>query len=270
MKLSLEQIYDLKVFWFSRWLAMCYADTYVEEMDGELVPSSGKDAMSVLNMEDGMWYATQYAHFENQVFPIWLKSAEDRNELSKTLGLIKLAFSNYKEEEENKERDSEYLMKKINKKEQEEMEHRMWKPINEFVEENSFLSNFWSVPVDVFGHTFPTSEHAYMSQKNIQDLEWLEKCKDPKITAAKIKNLSREIQLREDWDSVKIDVMYQVLEAKFQNLEMKEKLLNTGKAFLMEGNTWNDLFWGVDLKTRKGKNMLGKLLMQIRENLQEK
>jgi hypothetical protein len=53
------------------------------------------------------------------------------------------------------------------------------------------------------------------------------------------------------------------------NDEMLNRLLNTGDEELVEGNTWNDTFWGCTRKTDgawKGNNMLGKLLMEIREN----
>jgi predicted NAD-dependent protein-ADP-ribosyltransferase YbiA (DUF1768 family) len=46
-----------------------------------------------------------------------------------------------------------------------------------------------------------------------------------------------------------------------------EKLLSTGDIVLEEGNTWGDEYWGINLKTGKGKNNLGKLIMQIREEI---
>ena len=61
--------------------------------------------------------------------------------------------------------------------------------------------------------------------------------------------------------------MEEALRAKFNIPEFKEKLLATGEMHLEEGNNWNDTFWGVDLKTGKGENHLGKLLMKIRKEL---
>lgn len=55
-----------------------------------------------------------------------------------------------------------------------------------------------------------------------------------------------------------------------QNPDLKEKLLATGDANLIEGTTWKDKIWGVDLATMKGKNRLGKILMEVRETLKEK
>ena len=59
--------------------------------------------------------------------------------------------------------------------------------------------------------------------------------------------------------------MLTLLFCKFhQNPDLLEKLLNTGTQELVEGNRWNDKFWGVCLKTNKCKNALGKALMKVR------
>ena len=59
--------------------------------------------------------------------------------------------------------------------------------------------------------------------------------------------------------------MSQLLMEKFANPKLREKLLATGDEELIEGNDWGDLHFGIDSKTRKGENVLGKLLMEIRE-----
>ena len=72
--------------------------------------------------------------------------------------------------------------------------------------------------------------------------------------------------LRNDWEKVKDEIMYNICLCKFtQNEELKQKLLNTGNAELIEGYTWNDTYWGIC--RGRGKNHLGKILMQIREEL---
>ena len=82
------------------------------------------------------------------------------------------------------------------------------------------------------------------------------------------KRLGRQVELRSDWETVKYDVMYQVCMAKFQqNPELLRKLVRTGDAELIEGNTWGDRVWGVDLYRGVGENHLGKILMKIREEL---
>ena len=54
---------------------------------------------------------------------------------------------------------------------------------------------------------------------------------------------------------------------KFNQEPYKSKLLNTENEFIQEGNMWNDKFWGVCLKTGKGENNLGRMIMDIRTKL---
>ena len=68
-------------------------------------------------------------------------------------------------------------------------------------------------------------------------------------------------------ESVRTQVMYELVKQKFQNPVYKEKLLSTGSCTLVEGNTHKDTFWGV--YNGSGKNMLGKILMRVRNELQE-
>jgi predicted NAD-dependent protein-ADP-ribosyltransferase YbiA (DUF1768 family) len=64
--------------------------------------------------------------------------------------------------------------------------------------------------------------------------------------------------------------MKEIVFLKFRNHSYLESLLlKTGDLELIEGNTWNDKFWGVDLKTGKGENNLGKILMEVRTQLRE-
>jgi len=52
-----------------------------------------------------------------------------------------------------------------------------------------------------------------------------------------------------------------------QNSDLAARLLGTGQMPLVEGNNWGDMFWGVDVKSGKGENHLGRILMKIREEL---
>ena len=84
-------------------------------------------------------------------------------------------------------------------------------------------------------------------------------------TPGQAKRLGRKCLLRKDWEEAKDHAMLSVLRAKFANPELKEKLIATGDVELVEGNHWNDTYWGVC--NGIGKNMLGKLLMQVREEI---
>lgn len=82
--------------------------------------------------------------------------------------------------------------------------------------------------------------------------------------AAVAKRLGKTVTMRDDWDEIKVDIMREIVQAKFdQHEHLREMLLATEDAILEEGNHWGDTFWGVC--RGKGLNMLGKILMDLRE-----
>lgn len=122
--------------------------------------------------------------------------------------------------------------------------------------DNSFLSNFYE-------HDGWTVEHHYQAAKT-DDPWWTARillAKSPK----EAKRLGRQCPIRVTWEDEKVAVMSALLRIKFSRTVLAEKLLATGDAELVEGNWWGDTFWGVC--KGEGENMLGKLLMQIREEL---
>jgi ribA/ribD-fused uncharacterized protein len=90
-------------------------------------------------------------------------------------------------------------------------------------------------------------------------------------TPGKAKRLGRAITLRTDWETVKYDIMLMGLRLKFCDKELREKLRKTGDEMLVEGNYWHDNIWGDcscdACKNRPGRNELGKLLMQVRNEI---
>lgn len=138
--------------------------------------------------------------------------------------------------------------------------------IKEFQGEYRWLSNFYPVTIVLDGIEYPSVEHAYMSQKS-EDSDWKEFCSDTNNKPGDVKRASRKIELVENWEEIKVDAMYKCLIQKFNKEPFKTKLLNTGDVYIQEGNTWNDKFWGFCLKTNVGKNVLGKLIMDIRSSL---
>lgn len=133
--------------------------------------------------------------------------------------------------------------------------------------EHDFLSNFEPVRVQLDGVNYRSVEHAYQAAKSL-DAEWRKFCKEEK-SPSKVKKESRKIEWRADWDEVKIPVMRDLLWQKFSQEPFRSLLLETGGLHLIEGNTWGDKFWGVDLRTGEGRNWLGHLLMEIRKRLWE-
>jgi len=139
--------------------------------------------------------------------------------------------------------------------------------ISMFIGEFFWLSNFFGCPVVVDRIKFQSTEHAYQMFKT-DDLEWRKKIRNAK-SPGHAKRLGAACPMRPDWDDIKVDVMRKCIRAKFtQNEDLKAKLLATGDEHLEEGNTWSDRVWGT--VNGQGQNLLGKILMEIREELREK
>ena len=136
--------------------------------------------------------------------------------------------------------------------------------INRFDGKYRFLSNFFNAPVEYKGLHYLNNEAAFQAQKCMNEQEKIQFTTIPPNIA---KRLGRKVKLRPDWEIIKINIMKEIVEAKFtQNEDLKELLLETGDSILIEGNTWNDVFWGINIKTGNGSNNLGKILMQVRED----
>lgn len=128
------------------------------------------------------------------------------------------------------------------------------------------LSNFSLHPVYIekFGH-FPTSEAAFQAYKNPNNNEYIlkqQKSLSPFIS----KKLAKKCNIREDWDIVKNNIMYNIIRNKFkQNKIIQYKLLNTGLRKIVKIDK-NDHYWG-NGKTNNGFNMLGNILIKVRNEL---
>jgi len=137
-------------------------------------------------------------------------------------------------------------------------------PITKFRGQYGFLSNFYEAPITYDGRVWPTTEHAFAAFKTVHHNEQEYIREQPSPGAAK--RAGRSVELRPDWEQVKVSVMYAVCYAKFQqHPDLGKRLLATGDAVLIEGNTWGDREWGcVD---GRGRNLLGQTLMNVRTAL---
>lgn len=162
--------------------------------------------------------------------------------------------------------------------------------IDRFSGSYAFLSNFAPSVVQYDGVEYRTTEHAFQAAKTEN-----EKAREDIRNAAtpgQAKRLGRLCVLRDGWNEMRVEVMRALLKQKFglhsgcvmafdgtchecrcgvdiQDREpYKSALLATGDAQLIEGNTWNDTFWGVC--RGEGENHLGKLLMNIRDALKRR
>lgn len=130
--------------------------------------------------------------------------------------------------------------------------------------EYEFLSNFYIAPIVYMGKNYQTSEHLFQAMKS-QTEEEHEKIRLAS-TPGMAKRLGRKTNIRSDWEEIKDNVMFHACLCKFlQHRDLAEKLIATGTAYLEEGNTWGDQYWGV--VNGVGKNMLGKTLMKVRDIL---
>ena len=136
--------------------------------------------------------------------------------------------------------------------------------ITEFKGPYRFLSNFHFCKFEWEGMTWVTAEHAFQAAKT-EHMDVRARIQAAPTPSA-ARKLGRQIQLRSQWDKMRVGFMREIVRAKFtQSALLSQAVIATYPAHLEEGNTWNDKFWGVC--KGKGKNMLGTILMDIRQEL---
>lgn len=135
--------------------------------------------------------------------------------------------------------------------------------VGPFRGEYDFLSNFHEVPFDHQGIIVPTAEHAFQAAKTPQGTEQharILEAESPK----KAKGLGRKVTLPGNWEDVKDEVMLEIVSLKFtQNFHLIDLLVETDGP-IVELNDWGDSYWGADIETGEGTNMLGRILMGLR------
>ena len=135
-------------------------------------------------------------------------------------------------------------------------------------EDYGCFSNFAHYGFELDGRWWMTSEHYFQAQKFCGTMyeEIVRKANNP-MKAAEL-GRKRDLPLRKDWEYVKDEMMRKAVYAKFsQNKDIKEILLNTYPERIVE-NTLNDYYWGCGADG-SGKNMFGKILMEVREVLRK-
>lgn len=137
-------------------------------------------------------------------------------------------------------------------------------PIDHFRDEHRFLSNFWFVPggISLGNLTGATVEHIFQASKTVDPTQRREIL--DASSPGKAKRLGAKVQLRSDWEQIKLGTMARLQAAKYAQPEMARLLDGTGDADLIEGNHWCDTFWGVctcQAHATEGRNWLGQILM---------
>ena len=139
------------------------------------------------------------------------------------------------------------------------------KVIDKFEGEYKFLSNFYPGDHRALELKYQVSKIRISSKESHEWAAKIWKCKTPKEARTIGKHKLPKKLMKHDFDEKKTIIMFELLKEKFSDNKLKKKLLATGHAKLIEGNWWGDTFWGVC--KGEGKNMLGRLLMVVREEL---
>ena len=142
-------------------------------------------------------------------------------------------------------------------------EIRFFSPEKEY----GFLSNYFESPIMLKKRKWKSVEHYYQAQKFAGTIHEDRVREIDSPNGAKSYAHSLHWLWRYDWEEVKIEVMREAVRAKFfQSAILANELLATGDAVLIE-NSKKDYLWGIGDGT--GKSLLGKMLMEIREELME-
>lgn len=140
-------------------------------------------------------------------------------------------------------------------------------PITQFDGPYLFLSNFSDSRMVIDDIEYPMVEHAFQALKTFDRAKRLEIANAPNPSRAKY--LGRCLELRPDWERVKVQVMLNLLRKKFGNAHLAGRLLATGDARLIEDTTRRrrpDVIWGArwDGQQWIGTNYLGRCLETVR------
>lgn len=133
-----------------------------------------------------------------------------------------------------------------------------------------FLSNFHLCRIEEGGYVYHSVEHLYQSLKSTTGDDWkrVYDCKTPN----EARKVGQEIEAHKNWDEIKDSCMLRCVRIKFAfNPDLAKMLLETDGFELVEYAPWDvrGSYWGIN-KEGKGENKLGKILMQVREELKER
>lgn len=130
------------------------------------------------------------------------------------------------------------------------------------------FSNFAPFGIEMNGLWWSTVEHYYQAMKFEDEAysDKIRKSKTPKEAIGLGKN--RNIRIKDNWDEIRHNIMFEAVLKKFQtHLKLKDLLLSTGDAEIAENSPY-DYYWGIGADG-SGQNMLGKILMEVREKLKK-
>lgn len=135
-----------------------------------------------------------------------------------------------------------------------------------FKNEYRWLSNFYKLqePIDLYGCVFYYTENLYQAFKCNKADDFILMAS---LTPGEAKRFGKRVELNPDFEANKLSIMKQILDIKFRQEYFKRRLLATGNCLIFEENSWKDFFWGC--QNGIGENHLGKIIMEIREELKK-
>lgn len=127
-----------------------------------------------------------------------------------------------------------------------------------------FLSNFHPCEIEYNGLKYHSVENAYQAQKCPERAnEFVD------ITPFKAKQLGKNVEVRPDWDDVKLRIMWDLVHQKFSDPELLKQLKAVNES-IVEHNWWHDNYWGDctcdKCKNITGQNWLGKILEDLKNH----
>jgi len=127
------------------------------------------------------------------------------------------------------------------------------------------LSNMFPTPIHIWGILFPSSEHAYQffKSKHVGDISLARRIRYSR-TPYEAMHLSKTLKLDKKWHNMKINIMYEILQAKAVQCKAFWQCLQASTDKTIVEDTLNE-FWGRG-KNGNGSNMLGFLLMKVRKS----
>jgi ribA/ribD-fused uncharacterized protein len=127
-----------------------------------------------------------------------------------------------------------------------------------------FLSNFHPCKIIYNNVEYPSVENAYQAQKCPErSQEFIN------ISAKDAKNLGKKVEVRPDWDEIKLKIMWDLVHQKFEDPQLLSQL-KAIKEPIAEHNWWHDNYWGIctcdKCKDVPAHNWLGKILENIKNS----
>lgn len=137
--------------------------------------------------------------------------------------------------------------------------------VTAFVNDYEFLSNDYEceIPISEDDLVFSNITSALIAKKS-NDIGTRRKF--TRFSASKARKKESSIPENDNWEENKDNILYDLLKIKFtHNEDLKNKLLDTYPHDLINNVSYPDIYYGV--RFGEGKNVLGKLLMQLRKEL---